>query len=51
MAMRARFWVAMALIGAGVGLGGCVPLVIGGAGAVVVDEAMEQKAGGGDGLF
>jgi hypothetical protein len=29
---------------------GCAPLIIGGAGAVVVDEAIEQDQGG-DGLF
>lgn len=29
---------------------GCAPLIIGGAGAVVVDEVIEQEQGG-DGLF
>ena len=31
-------------------LGGCAPLVVGGAVAVVADEAIEQEKGG-DGLF
>jgi uncharacterized protein YceK len=31
-------------------MSGCAPLLIGGAGAVVVDEAIEQDQGG-DGLF
>ena len=31
-------------------LTGCAPLIIGGAGAIVADEAIEQDQGG-DGLF
>ena len=31
-------------------LSACAPLLIGGAGAIVVDEAVEQEKGG-DGLF
>jgi hypothetical protein len=31
-------------------LSACAPLIIGGAGAIVVDEAIEQEQGG-DGLF
>lgn len=31
-------------------LAGCAPLLIGGAGAIVADEAIEQDQGG-DGLF
>ncbi len=33
-----------------IGLSGCAPLVVGGAAAVVADEAIEQDRGG-DGLF
>lgn len=33
-----------------IGLGGCAPVIVGGAAAVVTDEVMEQE-GGGDGLF
>jgi hypothetical protein len=35
---------------AGSFVSGCAALVVGGAGAVIVDEAMEQQNGG-DGLF
>ena len=31
-------------------LSGCAPLIIGGAGAIVADEALEQNQGG-DGVF
>ena len=47
--MHKRVWVAVALA-AMVALSGCAPLLIGGAGAVVADEAIEQEQGG-DGLF
>lgn len=48
--MRGKFWVILAMMAAGTALSGCAPLVVGAAGAVVVDEVMEQE-GGGDGLF
>ncbi len=38
------------LLGFALTLGGCAPLVVGGAVAVVADEAIEQDRGG-DGLF
>ena len=47
--MYKRIWVAVTLA-AMVALSGCAPLLIGGAGAVVADEAIEQEQGG-DGLF
>jgi hypothetical protein len=47
--MRKTVWVVLALMTA-VALSGCAPLLIGGAGAVVADEAIEQDQGG-DGLF
>lgn len=40
----------LALLMATLAMTGCAPLVIGGAVAVVADEAMEQDKGG-DGLF
>jgi hypothetical protein len=43
--MRNVMWMMLA-----VALSGCAPLLVGGAGAVVVDEAIEQDQGG-DGLF
>jgi hypothetical protein len=42
-----RPFIALALVA---GLAACAPLLVGGAGAVVVDEAIEQDRGG-DGLF
>lgn len=42
-----RPFIALVLAGA---LSACAPLLVGGAGAVVVDEAIEQDRGG-DGLF
>ena len=47
--MHKRVWVAVTLA-AMVALSGCAPLLIGGAGAIVADEAIEQEQGG-DGLF
>jgi hypothetical protein len=41
---------ALAILAAFVLVGGCTPLVVGGAAAVVADEAIEQEKGG-DGLF
>lgn len=46
--MGLRMWLALAL--SMTALSGCAPLVVGAAGAVVVDEVMEQESGG-DGLF
>jgi hypothetical protein len=40
----------LVLLGAVLSAAGCAPLLIGGAGAVVADEVVEQDKGG-DGLF
>ncbi|WP_164517291.1 hypothetical protein [Tabrizicola piscis] len=40
----------MVLLGFALTIGGCAPLIVGGAVAVVADEAVEQDKGG-DGLF
>jgi hypothetical protein len=40
----------LALLMAVLSAAGCAPLLIGGAGAIVADEAVEQDKGG-DGLF
>jgi hypothetical protein len=42
--------VLLALILAALALAGCAPVLVGGAVAVVADEAIEQEQGG-DGLF
>ncbi|WP_176473836.1 hypothetical protein [Actibacterium ureilyticum] len=47
--MRKTFWL-IAIITAPTLLSACAPVVIGAAGAVAADEAIEQKKGG-DGLF
>ena len=47
--MRKTVWFVLALITVAA-LSGCAPLLFGGAGAVVADEAIEQDQGG-DGLF
>ena len=47
--MHKKVWVAVTLA-VMVALSGCAPLLIGGAGAIVADEAIEQDQGG-DGLF
>ncbi len=49
--MRMRLWMVLVMSVAGVAMAGCVPVVIGAGAAVIADEAMEQEAGGGDGLF
>jgi hypothetical protein len=41
---------ALMVLMAGLMVSGCAPLLIGGAGAVVADEVIEQDKGG-DGLF
>ena len=48
--MQNKFWQALALVVACTAVSGCTPLVVGAAGAVIVDEVMEQEQGG-DGLF
>lgn len=48
--MQSRFWLILTLTVAGTTFSGCTAVVIGGAGAIIVDEVMEQKSGG-DGLF
>ena len=48
--MQNNFWRALALVVTCTAVSGCTPLVVGAAGAVVVDEVMEQEQGG-DGLF
>ncbi|NNF23179.1 MAG: hypothetical protein HKN63_00025 [Rhodobacteraceae bacterium] len=48
--MKRQVWMILAL-GLGISaLSGCAPLLIGGAGVVIVDEVMEQEQGG-DGLI
>lgn len=47
--MRNTGWMLMAAL-LMLSLSGCAPLIIGGAGAVVADEVVEQDKGG-DGLF
>ena len=48
--MQKTFWTVLAALMTIAVLSGCAPLLIGGAGAVVADEAIEQDQGG-DGLF
>lgn len=48
--MHKKLWLALTLVLMGTTVSGCAALVIGAAGAVVADEAVEQKNGG-DGLF
>jgi len=48
--MKNKFLLILALVAAGAVTTGCAPLILGAAGAVVVDEAIERDQGG-DGLF
>ena len=48
--MRNKFWLVLAALVASVTISGCATLLVGAAGAVVVDEAIEREQGG-DGLF
>jgi len=50
LGMGNKLWLVLALVASGATISGCVPLVVGAAGAVVVDEVIERKQGG-DGLF
>ena len=49
--MHIKLWLIFALVAAGTALPGCVAVAIGTGIAVIVDEAIEQQEGGGDGLF
>ncbi len=49
-AMTMKFIRGLVLVVAAVGMAGCAPLLVGAAGAVVLDEAVERDQGG-DGLF
>ena len=44
--VQKMMWLALVTVA----MSGCAPLLVGGAGAVIVDEAIEQDQGG-DGLF
>jgi len=48
--MTMKFIRGLVLVVAGLGMSGCAPLLVGAAGAVVLDEAAE-RSNGGDGLF
>ena len=48
--MQSKICQVLVLIIASAAVSGCTPLLVGAAGAVVVDEVMEQEQGG-DGLF
>lgn len=48
--MQKTLWKVLAALVTTAVLSGCAPLLIGGAGAVVADEVIEQDQGG-DGLF
>jgi hypothetical protein len=48
--MMRKTGLALVVLMAGLMVSGCAPLLIGGAGAVVADEVIEQDQGG-DGLF
>ncbi len=48
--MQKTVWMVLAAVVTTAVLSGCAPLLIGGAGAVVADEVIEQDQGG-DGLF
>lgn len=48
--MMRKTGLALVVLMAGLLVAGCAPLIIGGAGAVVADEVVEQDKGG-DGLF
>ncbi|HSF63716.1 MAG TPA: hypothetical protein VLA78_04980 [Paracoccaceae bacterium] len=48
--MHRTLWKAMATMVICATLSACAPLVVGGAAAIVADEAVEQNEGG-DGLF
>ena len=47
--MTKRFWMVLAVLATGTGVSGCAA-ALGAAGAVLVDQSMEQEQGG-DGLF
>lgn len=49
--MQIKLWLIFAIMTAGTALSGCVPIVVGTGVALLVDEAIEQQQGGGDGLF
>ena len=48
--MMRKTGLALVVLMAGLVVSGCAPLIVGGAAAVVADEAIEQDKGG-DGLF
>jgi|GEM_PF-1341434 len=48
--MRRNGWRLAAVLAACAVLGGCAPLIVGGAGVVVADKVAEDQNGG-DGLF
>ncbi len=48
--MQTHLWRILAVVVLMAGVSGCAPLIVGAAGAVVADEAIEQDRGG-DGLF
>lgn len=48
--MKRQVWLMLALGLWMSALSGCAPLIVGGAGVVIVDEMMEQEQGG-DGLI
>jgi len=48
--MQNRLWLLMAALITSTTLAGCAPVIVGAAGALIVDEAMEQQNGD-DGLF
>jgi len=48
--MKNKIWLVMVLVTTGAAVSGCIPVIIGAAGAVAVDEVLENKQGG-DGLF
>ena len=48
--MTLQKWTVLSLLVAALAVSACAPLLVGGAAAVVADEAIEQDQGG-DGLF
>ncbi len=48
--MQSKLGQILGILATWVALSGCVPLVVGAAGVVIVDKVVEQKQGG-DGLF
>ena len=48
--MALKNWTVLGLLVAALAVSACAPLIVGGAAAVVADEAIEQDQGG-DGLF